>query len=45
VAWSSDIGILSERLCAVAARNLTQEEWDRFLPFAPYRPTCSDISP
>lgn len=33
-----------DRLCALAARNLTRAEWDRFMsPAQTYRPTCSKL--
>ena len=28
------------RACEVAGRDLTQAEWDRYLPDTPYRPVC-----
>jgi WD40 repeat protein len=31
------------RACAVVGRDLTEAEWDRYLPGRPYRPTCSDL--
>ena len=30
--------------CAVAGRDLTRAEWDRYLPGRDYEPTCSDLS-
>ena len=39
-AWTSDIVAIEERLCRVAGRDLTLAEWEQFLPFAPYEPTC-----
>jgi hypothetical protein len=29
--------------CTVAGRDLTREEWDRYLPGREYRATCSDL--
>jgi WD40 repeat protein len=29
--------------CAVAGRDLTRAEWDRYLPGRPWQPTCSDL--
>jgi WD40 repeat protein len=29
--------------CAVAGRDLTKEEWTRYLPNRPYEPTCTDL--
>jgi DNA-binding SARP family transcriptional activator/WD40 repeat protein len=37
-----DPGAWSEFACAVAGRDLTEEEWTRYLPDRPYRPACSD---
>lgn len=28
--------------CRIAGRDLTQAEWDRYVPTEPYRPTCRD---
>jgi DNA-binding SARP family transcriptional activator/WD40 repeat protein len=33
----------SARACAVAGRDLTEQEWKRYLPDRPYQPTCSDL--
>ncbi|MFC4497076.1 hypothetical protein ACFPA8_23375 [Streptomyces ovatisporus] len=38
--WSTDPGHASERVCATVGRDLTFEEWQRFVPGAPYRHTC-----
>lgn len=39
-----DVGLESwqQRACAIANRNLTQEEWDRHFQGLPYHQTCSD---
>jgi DNA-binding SARP family transcriptional activator/WD40 repeat protein len=29
--------------CAVAGRDLTRDEWDRYLPGRPWEPTCTDL--
>jgi WD40 repeat protein len=29
--------------CAIVARDLTRDEWERYLPGRPYEPTCSDL--
>jgi WD40 repeat protein/tRNA A-37 threonylcarbamoyl transferase component Bud32 len=40
--WSTDPAVWRQRACAIAGRNLTQEEWDLYLPAgADYRATCS----
>jgi WD40 repeat protein len=31
--------------CTVAGRNLTQAEWDRYLPDRPYEPVCNGLIP
>jgi WD40 repeat protein len=37
--WA-DEDVLRERACALAGRNLTRSEWERFLPGKAYRRTC-----
>jgi WD40 repeat protein len=39
--WRSED--LIEEACARMPRNLTQEEWERYLPGEDYRPTCPDL--
>ena len=47
--WSLDPEDWIERACLRAGRNLTQEEWNIYLPTKPYEPTCpqypDDIEP
>lgn len=40
--WRTDFDApdLDQRLCAVMTRNLTREEWRRYLPGEDYEPTC-----
>ena len=38
--WDIDLASWQRRACAVAARRLTQQEWQEFLPGRPYRPSC-----
>jgi WD40 repeat protein len=38
--WPASAASWSARACTVAARNLTREEWARFIPGAAYRDTC-----
>lgn len=38
--WELDPEIWIERACLRAGRNLTQEEWNLYLPFDEYRKTC-----
>jgi WD40 repeat protein len=39
-----DLDRMTDHLCAVAGRNLTNEEWNEFLPFRPYEPTCPEFA-
>ncbi len=39
VLWT-DVDAMEARLCAVAGRSLTEDEWREFLPGRPYRTTC-----
>jgi hypothetical protein len=32
-----------EEACAVVGRDLSPEEWDRYLPGRDFEPTCSDL--
>lgn len=38
--WRLDQLALEQRACDLAGRNLTREEWARYLPGRPYRATC-----
>ena len=40
--WTADTRTnqWGERACAIAGRNLTDDEWDQFFPRRPYEPTC-----
>jgi WD40 repeat protein len=38
-----DPGIWTDFACAVAGRDLTEEEWTRYLPGREHRPTCTDL--
>jgi WD40 repeat protein/DNA-binding SARP family transcriptional activator len=40
--WTADTrtGTWTERACAIAGRNLTDDEWSQFFPSRPYRATC-----
>jgi hypothetical protein len=40
VLWPMTVSAWEAHACAVARRNLTQEEWRRFAPGQPYRRTC-----
>ncbi len=39
--YPMDVESWIDRACAVAGRDLTEAEWNRYLPTRPYRPTCS----
>ena len=43
--WDVDPASWRERACSIAGRNLTQDEWERFLPDRPYRRTCEQRPP
>jgi len=38
--WDVNIEHWAATACRIAGRNLTQTEWDRYLPGQPYRSTC-----
>ncbi len=40
--WTADTRTNTwvERACAIAGRNLTDDEWSQFFPSRPYEPTC-----
>jgi WD40 repeat protein len=40
VLWSDELGAFKRQLCPIVGRNLTQEEWAKFLPGEPYHRTC-----
>ena len=40
VTWPTSLTAWKERACAIAARNLTPQEWSRFLPGHAYAPVC-----
>lgn len=42
VVWDVSIESWRERACTLAKRNLTPEEWDRYLGDRPYAKTCPD---
>jgi len=41
--WDLDPESWKRKACAIAARNLTREEWEQYLPGEPYRKTCPEI--
>ncbi len=38
--WDVDASSWRDRACSVAGRNLTRDEWEKFVPGRRYRPTC-----
>jgi WD40 repeat protein len=42
--WNIDPSSWRARACAVAGRNLTRDEWARFLPERPYGTVCPGLS-
>ena len=40
--WTANRTAIAERLCRIAGRNLTADEWARFLPGDQYRVTCHE---
>ncbi|MFJ9647625.1 hypothetical protein [Streptomyces sp. NPDC101206] len=42
VLWATNAEGTAAELCTTVSRDLTREEWARFAPEAPYRPTCSE---
>ena len=40
ILWDVDLESWLTRACVIANRNLTQEEWERFMGDEPYRATC-----
>ncbi len=43
--WDADPMSWQERACRMAARNLTRQEWERYLGEEPYRLTCPQSPP
>jgi hypothetical protein len=39
--WDVDPARWADHACEVAGRQLTEDEWQRFLPDRPYEPACS----
>lgn len=40
--WETDVGRAIDFACQMAGRDLTEEEWDEFLPAQPFRSVCPD---
>jgi hypothetical protein len=45
ILWNVSITAWKARACRAAGRNLTWEEWQRYLPGRPYEQTCPDLPP
>jgi WD40 repeat protein len=41
ILWDVDVTSWRSKLCAVAGRDLSKEEWETYLTGRPYQPTCS----
>ncbi|WP_344933908.1 helix-turn-helix domain-containing protein [Sphaerisporangium flaviroseum] len=41
ILWNIDTRRTAAHICAALARDLSQDEWNQFLPDVPYRKTCS----
>nr|MBA3265409.1 hypothetical protein [Nocardioidaceae bacterium] len=40
--WETDLDRALGSACQMAGRNLTEEEWEEFLPEQPYRDVCPE---
>ena len=40
--WETDLDRAIDFACQMAGRNLTEEEWEEFLPAQPYQSVCPD---
>lgn len=40
IQWDVDLASWQQRACAIANRNFTQDEWERYFQTTPYRTTC-----
>jgi WD40 repeat protein len=43
ILWAVDPDSWSRRACSIASRNLTCDEWSRYLLDEPYRKICPDF--
>ncbi len=41
--WTIDLNEMAATACQQAGRNMTEAEWNRYLPDTPHRPTCSPM--
>jgi hypothetical protein len=42
--WTVDTDVWARLACGIANRNLTTEEWGRFVGLVPYEATCPDVA-
>jgi WD40 repeat protein len=42
--WRVDVGAWAETACILAGRQVTEDEWDQYLPGEPYDPGCDGTS-
>jgi WD40 repeat protein len=45
ILWDVSVELWKSRACRAAGRNLTAEEWQRYLGDRPYELTCPDLPP
>jgi WD40 repeat protein len=43
--WVTDPASAARRVCAIAGRDISRDEWARYLPGSPYRPVCAGAPP
>ena len=41
--WDTDVERAIDFACQMAGRNLTEEEWEQYLPAQPYQSVCPDL--
>ena len=41
--WDIDPESWARKLCSIANRNLSQDEWNKYMKDKPYQPTCRDL--
>jgi WD40 repeat protein len=41
--WETGLGRALDFACQMAGRDLTEEEWEQYLPAQPYRSVCPDL--
>jgi len=41
IIWDTNLTTLSQRACEIANRNLSKQEWQRFVPDEPFRMSCT----